>query len=235
MENIDLQIEAILFLKGEPMSIGKLAKIMGAGEKEIKEGVETLREKLSKRGVRLVRKENSVMLATAPELSELTKTLIEEEFDSQLTKASAETLSVVIYRGPVSRSEIDYIRGVNSAFILRNLLIRGMVERISNPSDSRSYLYKPSFKLLQYLGVRDIEELPDYKNFNETIKKFTKEDEDKNKQQNKNAGGADSRSEEHTSELQSHSFISYAVFCLKKKKFIFLFSFFYLNFFFSNV
>ena len=192
MENIDLQIEAILFLKGEPMSIGKLAKIMGAGEKEIKEGVETLREKLSKRGVRLVRKENSVMLATAPELSELTKTLIEEEFDSQLTKASAETLSVVIYRGPVSRSEIDYIRGVNSAFILRNLLIRGMVERISNPSDSRSYLYKPSFKLLQYLGVRDIEELPDYKNFNETIKKFTKEDEDKNKQQNKNAGGADS-------------------------------------------
>ncbi|MBI2099909.1 MAG: SMC-Scp complex subunit ScpB, partial [Candidatus Vogelbacteria bacterium] len=71
-------------------------------------------------------------------------------------------LTIVLYKGPLTRAEIDYIRGVNSSFILRHLSIRGLVERIPNPKDARSFLYRPTFDLFQHLGLSKIEELPEY-------------------------------------------------------------------------
>jgi segregation and condensation protein B len=73
-----------------------------------------------------------------------------------LGKAGLETLSIILYQGPISRAEIDYIRGVNSNFILRNLLIRGLIERVENPHDQRSFLYKPTLELISYLGLSKI-------------------------------------------------------------------------------
>ncbi len=175
--NLDAHIEAILFVKGEPMPVSGLVKILNATEKEIEGALAVLSEKLSERGIRLVRKEKSVTLASSPESSEFARLLLEDEVDSKLTKVGLETLAIVVYKGPVSRPEIDYIRGVNSAFILRNLLIRGLVERIANPNDSRSFLYKPSFKLLQYLGIGNISELPEYGDFNKKMEEFVEESE----------------------------------------------------------
>ncbi len=172
MKNLDSHIEAVLFLKGEPMNAAELAKIFEVKEKEVEEAIDLLREKLSGRGVCLMEKDDSIMLATSPESSVFTKTLIEEEFDSQPGKAALETLSVIVYRGSVTRADIDYIRGVNSSFILRNLLIRGFVERTQNPRDNRSFIYKPSFYLLQYLGARNINDLPEYGVFNEKMENF---------------------------------------------------------------
>ena len=79
-----------------------------------------------------------------------------------LGKAGLETLSIILYRGPATRRDIDYIRGVNSQFILRNLLIRGLVEKIQNPDDQRTFFYKPTFQLLSYLGIGKLEDLPEY-------------------------------------------------------------------------
>lgn len=169
---LNTYIEAILFLKGEPVTLRYLSKLLGREISEIKEALDELKEKLNGRGLCVVEKDESVVLATSPELSDFTKKLTEEELDSKLSKAGLETLSIILYRGPVSRADIDYIRGVNSAFIVRNLLVRGLVERASNPRDNRSYLYKPSFKLLRYLGVKNIEELPEYGDFDEKIKSF---------------------------------------------------------------
>lgn len=183
MNNIDSRIEALLFLKGEPMSAKELAKILGVKENEIKSGTEELDKKLSGRGIVLVKKEDSYALATSPECSEFAKILIKEELNPELSKASLEVLSIVIYKGPLSRAEIDYIRGVNSTFILRNLLVRGLIERIANPRDSRSFIYKPSFHLLEYLGVKKIEDLPEFGNFNKKIETFIKSnsnDDEKN-------------------------------------------------------
>ena len=73
-----------------------------------------------------------------------------------------ETLSIVLYRGPVRKSEIDYIRGVNSATILRNLLVRGLVERKTDENNQRSFFYLPTFELLSYLGISELKELPEY-------------------------------------------------------------------------
>lgn len=169
---IENNIEALLFLKGEPMTIKQLSKTLKEPEDKVKSAIDYLQNNLSGRGIRLIKKEDSVMLTTAPESSGFTKELVKEEFNSELTKASLETLSIIVYKGPINRSKIDYIRGVNSAFTVRNLLIRGLVERVINPKDSRSYLYKPSFQFLQYLGIQNIKDLPEYEEFNKKSEEF---------------------------------------------------------------
>lgn len=85
----------------------------------------------------------SVMLATAPEASALIQGIVKEELSRDMGKAASETLAIVLYLGSIARSRIDWIRGVNSTFILRNLMIRGLVERITNPSDERSFYIVP--------------------------------------------------------------------------------------------
>jgi segregation and condensation protein B len=87
----------------------------------------------------------------------------------------------VLYKGPITRAEIDYIRGVNSNFILRNLQVRGLVEKIDNPADQRSYLYKPTFQLLEFMGVTRLEDLPEYAGTTDQLASFiaSKEEEEK--------------------------------------------------------
>jgi segregation and condensation protein B len=159
---IEKKIEAILFWKGEPMSRKKLSEILKVGEEEVNDGIEKLKINLKERGIVLLEKDKEVSLGTAPELSDLIENLQKEELNKELSKASLETLSIVLYKNGASRSEIDYIRGVNSSFTLRALSIRGLVEKITDPKDSRRYIYKPSFELLSYMGVKSVEELPDY-------------------------------------------------------------------------
>jgi len=102
----------------------------------------------------------------------LIEQLTKDELTRDLGKAGLETLSVVLYQGPISRADIDYIRGVNSQFILRALLIRGLVERVDNPKDARSYLYKTTLDLLSHLGVSKLSELPEYEQVRKDIEEF---------------------------------------------------------------
>src|SRR3989344_4450492 len=129
---LSANIEALLFFRGEPVSKRELAKSLGVKEKEVAEGLSELKEKLAGRGVALLENGEEVELRTAPEASELIETIRREELSRDLGKAGAETLAIILYRNPVTRADIDYIRGVNSTFILRNLLIRGLVERVQN-------------------------------------------------------------------------------------------------------
>src|SRR3989344_3428781 len=149
--NLESKIEAILFWKGEPMSRKKLGEILKVEEGEINDSLEKLKENLNKRGIVLIEKGSEIALGTAPELSNLIENLQKEELNKELSKASLETLSIVLYKNGVSRAEIDYIRGVNSSFTLRALSIRGLVEKITGPKDARRYIYRPSFELLSYM------------------------------------------------------------------------------------
>lgn len=160
--NLESKIEAILFWKGEPISRKKLGEILKAEQSEINESVEKLKENLKERGVVLIEKENEVTLGTTPELSKLIEDLQKEELNKELSKASLETLSIVLYKNGVSRAEIDYIRGVNSSFTLRALSVRGLIEKTLDPKDNRRFIYKPSFELLSFMGIKSIEELPNY-------------------------------------------------------------------------
>jgi segregation and condensation protein B len=180
---LEQQIEAMLFFKGEPVSRKKLADILKVGQTEINEGIEKLKESLQNRGMVLLEKENEITLGTAPELSALIEDLQKEELNRDLSKASLETLSIVLYKNGVSRAEIDYIRGVNSSFTLRALSVRGLVEKTTDSKDNRRFIYKPSFELLSFMGVKSVEELPEYEEVKNGIDIATKNLEEETKEE----------------------------------------------------
>ena len=187
--DIQKKIEAILFWKGEPFSRKKLAEFLKVGEAEINENIEKLKESLKareQRGIVLIEKGEEIVLGTAPELSSMIEDLQKEELNKELSKASLETLSIVLYKNGVSRAEIDYIRGVNSSFTLRALSIRGLVEKVVDVKDNRRYVYKPSLELLSYMGVMSIEELPDYAEVSNSINTAAKNLEKESKAEEKN-------------------------------------------------
>ena len=158
-------IEAILFISGEPVTIFRLAKLIQTSEEKIRESLEELAKMLAGRGITLLLKDDSAALATNPEQAGIVSKIAKEEFDRGLTRAALETLSIIIYNGPVTRPEIDFIRGVNSSFTIRNLMIRGLIERSPNPKDARAYLYRPSMQLLAFLGVEKLDSIPQFADF----------------------------------------------------------------------
>lgn len=173
--NLESKIEAILFFKGEPVTLKKLGELLKVSPGEVLEAIAKLKTSLEGRGMVLMENNTEFSLGTAPELSSLIEDLQKEELNRDLSKASLETLSIVLYKNGVSRAEIDYIRGVNSSFTLRALSVRGLVEKTVDPKDSRRYIYKPSLELISYMGVKSVEELPDYGEINNGIEAGAKE------------------------------------------------------------
>ncbi len=170
--SIAQKIEAVLFWKAEPVAIKKLASLLGTDAKAIKNGIAELEASLRGRGLTLVQTDDEVMLGTAKELAPLIQELTKDELARDLGKAGLETLSIILYQGPISRADIDYIRGVNSQFILRALLIRGLVERVDNPGDARSFLYKATLDTLAHLGLGKLADLPEYETVKRDIEAF---------------------------------------------------------------
>lgn len=162
MLSLDAQIEAVLFFCGEPVSKNKLTKILNKDIEDIQEALGVLEIRLEERGIILIIHEDLVSLGTSPEVSDIIESVKKEEINKDLSKASLETLSIILYKGPITRAQIDYIRGVNSNFTLRNLYIRGLIKKVENPNDSRSYLYEASLDLFSFLGISKIEDLPEY-------------------------------------------------------------------------
>lgn len=150
---LESRIEAVLFWKAEPLTVKKLAEILDEDEEEVSSALKDLEKNLEGRGVSLISWENEYTLTTAPGVSALIESLTKEELVKDLGKAGLETLSIILYKGPVTRADIDYIRGVNSAFILRNLSIRGLVVKENN-------VYRPTVELLAHLGIKSISDLP---------------------------------------------------------------------------
>lgn len=171
--NLEAKIESVLYYTGEPTSLTELSKILKVNAEEMNEAIKILEEKLAGRGVELMRIGEKVALATNKEADELINEMRKDELNKELSKASLETLSVILYKPGCSRSEIDYIRGVNSSFILRNLQLRGLIEKKLDSKDARRYVYEPTLDLLGYLGVRKLEDLPDYTEIKEKLSNST--------------------------------------------------------------
>lgn len=156
------KIEAILFVTGEAVSEKKLLKVLEKPREEVCQALEELRSDYNNRGIVVLQKEDEWQFGTSPEHTELIEHLVKSEFTEELSRSALETLTIVAYKGPLTRAELDFIRGVNSSFMLRSLLLRGLVERVENLKDARSYLYKISFDFLKHLGVTRVEDLPQY-------------------------------------------------------------------------
>ncbi len=158
-------LEAILFITGEPVRFKELAKTLGVDLRAVEGLVSTLEKRYAEEddsAFFLVKTEDAVRLTTKPGLQSLLEALSKQSLQSELSRAALEVLSIVAYRAPVSRSEIEAIRGVNCSFTLRNLLLRELIERKGNPNDLRGYLYTPSSRFLEHLGLSSVQELPDF-------------------------------------------------------------------------
>lgn len=177
--DISARIEALLFYKGEPVSVRFLAETLKVSEEIVREELVLLEHSLEGRGVVLMRIEDEVTLGTAPQMGQMIETLVKDELNKDLGRAGLETLSIVLYRGPIARSEINYIRGVNSNHILRALLVRGLIEKVEETGregGSRSTVYRPTFELLSYMGIRSVKDLPEYEQIDTAIEAFKEED-----------------------------------------------------------
>jgi len=170
---LEAQIESILFFKNEPVSLKELSATLGTSRENLQLAISNLQKEYRDRGIVIISNGDEYGLGTHPENSALIEAMQKEELSRELGRAGLETLAIVLYKGPISRREIDQIRGVNSGFILRNLLIRGLVEKVDSPTGERSFTYGPTLKLLEYLGVR--EELPEYGDAFKKMAQFVKE------------------------------------------------------------
>lgn len=171
MKNIAAKIEALLFVSGEPLSAKKLAGLLDAEKEKVAEALGSLAKHLREagRGIQLAEKDGAYSLVTAPEAADAVAAFTKEELGGDLSKAALETLAITAYKGPLSRAEIDYIRGVNSSFTLRNLLVHGLIERVADTKDSRVFLYSPSFDFLKFTGITRLQDLPQYEEFRREI------------------------------------------------------------------
>ncbi len=174
MNDIQKKIEALIFYKNEPLSFSYLAKQLSLSEDEILHEVHTMLPFYKERGISLIITENNVSLVSSSELKSFIEAFENSEEEKELSRASLETLSIILYKGKITKAEIDYIRGVNSLYVLRNLLLRGLIEKIPNKNDRRSPLYVVSPMAFAYLGIHKREELPDFEVFAQKLKSIEK-------------------------------------------------------------
>lgn len=163
-EKLKSAIESILFVSGEPISLEKISKVVETPIAEIENAIMILQNEYAKdaRGFVILKKEQNIQMATDPENSQIVDQLVKSEIQENLSRAGLEVLAIIAYRGPITRVEIEAIRGVNCSYTVRSLTMRGLLERIDNPKDNRGYLYRVSFEFLKKLGIESIDKLPDY-------------------------------------------------------------------------
>ena len=174
----DILIEAFLFYKGGAVSKNALAKAVGLDTTSLHESLDTLRQRLDKTALTLVETTTEVQLTTTPAVHSFLDAVRKDEIKTDIGKAGAETLAIVLYKEPVSRVEIDQIRGVNSALTIRNLMTRGLIAR-SGQKTAQGYRYTITPELLAHLGVRKKQDLPDYGSILDKIETFTEQEADK--------------------------------------------------------
>lgn len=163
MNEIKSKIESLLFISAKPMGAKQLADLVQAKEADVKKAADELVEKYktSQAGTQIIKDGSKYQMVSAPENAKVVQDFIKDETTGDLSRPSLEALTIIAYRGPISKMDLDRIRGVNCALILRNLLIRGLVEAKNDKKKNETY-YHVTFDFIRFLGINDIKELPDY-------------------------------------------------------------------------
>ncbi|MFA6522464.1 MAG: SMC-Scp complex subunit ScpB [Patescibacteria group bacterium] len=171
MSEIAAKIEALLLLSARPVSFHKLAGILGIKELEAREAIEELvhYRNVPTSGIHVIVGEGAVELGTNPAFAEVISSMTKEETASELTRPQLETLTIIAYRGPVTKNEVEYIRGVNCSLIIRNLLMRGLIVEREEEGKIESY-FTVSTEMLRHLGIHSVAELPDYESLHKHAK-----------------------------------------------------------------
>lgn len=155
------QLESLLFVSSGPVPPSRLAKALGLTKTKIERLLVELEADYATRGIRLQRLDNGVQLISAPEAGKLIEDFLELEQFTRLSQAALEVLAVVAYEQPVTRPQVDQVRGVNSDGSLRTLLSRGLVQEVGRmETPGRPILYGTTPEFMQYFGLGELSQLP---------------------------------------------------------------------------
>lgn len=172
-------VESLLFVADRPVLVRDIAETVEASAEEIENALQSLTMDYRERGIRLQRKGEEVQMVSAPEAGPHIERFLGLEISGRLSVAALETLSIVAYRQPVTRVQIDAIRGVQSDGVLRSLVRRGLVEQIGRaPTVGRPHLFGTTFEFLQQFGLQELSELPDWEKLGRELGERIAEEEE---------------------------------------------------------
>jgi len=163
IRELEAALEAILFAAGEPVPINRIADVLGLERQLVADAADRLADTyvLERRGIRLLRLENSLQLCSAPELADTIRSVLETRKPPQLTQTALEVLAIIAYFQPVTRAHVEKIRGVDSAYTIASLEEKGLIEpcgRLKVPGRPTVYRTTPAF--LRCFGLRSLSDLP---------------------------------------------------------------------------
>lgn len=184
MSQLKSKIESLLFISDKPFSVRQLVNLTKAEKDKVEEAVAMLIEEYNadNKGVNISRVDEKVQMVTSADNAKLISDFVKQEMTGELSRPALETLTIVAYRGPIMKAEIEQIRGVNCSIILRNLLIRGLIESTEDKKKMQMS-YNITLDFLKHLGLTHQSDLPDYDklNSNESIEKVLTPEEKEEK------------------------------------------------------
>ena len=165
------QLESLLFVAIKPLAIKELTTLTNTKTKEIEEALAELETDYQngERGLSLIKNNNQYQLTTATDNAALVQEFLKDETSGELSQPSLEALTIIAYRGPIGKLELEKIRGVNCSLILRNLLMRGLIEEKYEKSKDENY-YTVTHDFVRFLGLNSVNDLPDYLKLSEDEK-----------------------------------------------------------------
>lgn len=163
------QIESLLFVSLKPMSLKDLAAATNEKTGDLEKALEELIADYGQgdRGLAIIKNNAQYQLTTAADNAPLVQEFLKDETSGELSQPSLEALTIIAYRGPISKLELERIRGVNCSLIIRNLLLRGLIEEKFEKTKNENY-YTVTHDFVRFLGLGGVDELPDYEKLNQS-------------------------------------------------------------------
>lgn len=168
MPNLSSKLESILFVASKPLGVKKLAKVLNKEEARVREAMEELRQKYNhpESGIIIIQNNDEWQMVSNPDNREAAENFLKAEVSGDLTRPQLETLTVISYRGPITKPELEQIRGVNCGLILRNLMMRGLVKEVEDPANLLP-TFEATMDYVRHLGLDSLSQLPDYEKLRE--------------------------------------------------------------------
>lgn len=170
MDDLTSKLESLLFVASKPVSAAQLAKLCDISEVEAASGLKEIQSARQDSGIVLMEAAGNWQLSTNPKNIDIVKAFLTQDLREKLTDATVEVLGIIAYRQPISKNEIEAIRGVNCQYSIRQLLMRGLIEKTTNPNDSRSNYYQVTTEFLQHMGLQTVADLPEFSKLTAEVK-----------------------------------------------------------------
>jgi segregation and condensation protein B len=159
--SLNAQIEALLFVAPGSVGISQIAAALGVTNRTVENALKQLEVDYQSRGIRLQRHSGRIQMTSAPEAAEVIQTFLGLEATSRISSAALESLAIIAYQQPVTRPQVDSVRGVNSDSVMKNLLHKGLIQEVGRADGpGRPILYSTTPEFLGHFGLSSMEELP---------------------------------------------------------------------------